>query len=278
MSQHSQNDLIRLMFNKTPNIEDRDIEAMRYGASAATIIDKGACDVGGSESIQLVLRAPYLRYEKMISSSLTKDMRVLELGAGTGRHSLILCADQIDTVCSDIAPKALEVLQLRIKSKGHSVETVATPMESTPFVNNSFDLIASAGSLSYADPETLNMEITRILKPGGSFICVDSLNHNPIYRFNRWIHWRIKKDRTRSTLIRMPTIARMRQLGEHFESWELEGFGAASWLLSPLSRIIGSTICARLSTLCDRLPGARRMAFKFVFVARGLKKASPNAT
>ena len=266
------------MLTNKPAIEDRDIEAVRYGANAAAILEQSVFDLGGSESVQWVLRAPYLRYETIVATYLRFGMRILELGAGTGRHSLVLCSDGIHTVCSDIAPKALEVLQLQIKSKGHSVETVATPMESTPFVNNSFDLIASAGSLSYADPETLNMEITRLLKPGGSFICVDSLNHNPIYRFNRWIHWRIKKDRTRSTLIRMPTIARMRQLGEHFESWELEGFGAASWLLSPLSHIIGSTICARLSTLCDRLPGARRMAFKFVFVARGLKKASPNPT
>lgn len=266
------------MLEKNQAEEDRVIEAMRYGANAATILDNGAYDVGGSESVQFVLRDPYLRYETIVAANLRFGMRVLELGAGTGRHSLVLCSNRIETVCSDIAPKALEVLQLRIISKGHSVETVATPMESTPFPNNYFDLVVSAGSLSYADPETLDVEIARILKPGGSFICVDSLNHNPIYRFNRWIQWRIKKDRTRSTLVRMPTINRMRQLGEHFESWELEGYGAASWLLLPLSRIIGNAICARLSTFCDKLPGARRMAFKFVFVARGLKKEILNAT
>ena len=32
-------------------------------------------------------------------------------------------------------------------------------------------------------------EIYRVLKQGGILIIVDSLNHNPVYKFNRWIHY-----------------------------------------------------------------------------------------
>lgn len=93
------------MLNNKPAIEDRDIEAVRYGANAAAILDQGAFDLGGAESVQLVLRAPYLRYKTIVAMHLRFGMRVLELGAGTGRHSLVLCSDRIHTVCSDIAPK-----------------------------------------------------------------------------------------------------------------------------------------------------------------------------
>ena len=59
-------------------------------------------------------------------------------------------------------------------------------MEDLPFSNNSFDVVASAGSLSYGSKKIVDKEILRILRPNGIFICVDSLNNNPIYRFNRF--------------------------------------------------------------------------------------------
>ena len=56
-------------------------------------------------------------------------------------------------------------------------------MEKLPFRDNSFDAICSAGSLSYGDNLIVMNEIYRLLKTGGSFIAVDSLNNNPIFRF-----------------------------------------------------------------------------------------------
>ena len=258
---------------------DRDIERDRYDQRAsASVSSTIAVTSFGSSGISFVLRAPYIAFEFQINKCILKNMRIVEFAAGTGSHTFALARSGAKVLATDISSVSLDLLKSRLASIGLVVETCVADLEQLPLESNSFDVITCAGGISYGDPDNVNSEVLRLLKPGGSFICVDSLNHNPIYRFNRWIHWRIKKDRTRSTLIRMPTITRMRQLGEHFESWELEGFGAASWLLSPLSRIIGSSICARLSTLCDRLPGARRMAFKFVFVARGLKKTSHNAT
>ena len=258
---------------------DKFIEKERYDQRAKRHVSQlKTLATFGSSRISLVLRAPYLAYEAVINERISKDMSILELTAGTGLHTFALAQIGAKVLATDISPVSLELLKSELAFTGLLIETCVADMEQLPLADNLFDVITCAGGLSYGEPARVQSEVFRLLKPGGSFICVDSLNHNPIYRFNRWLHWRVKKDRTRSTLIRMPTMNRMRRLGEHFESWELEGFGAASWLLSPLSRIIGSTICARLSTLCDRLPGARRMAFKFVFVARGLKKASPNPT
>ena len=37
------------------------------------------------------------------------------------------------------------------------------------------------------EAKKVDSEIYRIIKPGGFFICGDSLNNNPIYRINRYM-------------------------------------------------------------------------------------------
>ncbi len=248
---------------------DQNIERDRYEARAARLLSdhNPTPSTSGASSIPLPIRAPYTHYERVLKSLVRPGMRVLELGAGTGLHSEVLCESGVETLCCDISPSALQVLDANLRSKGYEVQTVVSAMQATPFADGSFDLIASAGSLSYADPAELDREVIRLLRPGGSFVCVDSLNHNPIYRFNRWLHWRVRGDRTRSTLERMPTIARMKRLGAQFESWNLRGFGAHSWICQPLARVVGARAAATLSDALDRSPGSSRMAFKFVFVA-----------
>lgn len=232
----------------------------------------------GVASVPPVLRAPYASYERAIVATLRPGLRILELGSGTGRHSAVLTGLGSEVTCTDVATRALELLSERMRAAGQTVRVVTTPMESTPFEDSSFDLVACAGSLSYADPQRLDVEIERVLKPGGSFICIDSLNHNPIYRLNRWIHWRLRGDRTLSTCVRMPTIKRMACLGSRFQTWSIRGFGAYSWLWAPLARAVGEGTAARCNDAFDLLPGSQRLAFKFVFEAHGLRKDAPAAT
>jgi ubiquinone/menaquinone biosynthesis C-methylase UbiE len=52
-------------------------------------------------------------------------------------------------------------------------------MEKLPFADQSFDIIVSAGSLSYGDNDIVMNEIYRVLKLQGVFIAIDSLNNNP---------------------------------------------------------------------------------------------------
>lgn len=252
--------------------DDRDLERDRYEASALGDIEAGDVWSSGARSVPASIRAPYEYYESHVRALLKPGLRILELGSGTGRHSLMLAEGGASVTCSDIAPSALLALERRARSAGAALATVVTPMDETPFPDSSFDLVVSAGSLSYADPDRLDAEIARVLRPGGSFVCVDSLNHNPVYRVNRWVHWRIRGDRTRSTLLRMPTLPRMQRLGNRFERWSLRGFGAWSWLWSPLSPLLGESAAAAFNDACDRLPGSRRLAFKFVFEAHGLRK------
>ena len=62
-----------------------------------------------------------------------------------------------------------------------NLTTCLADIECLPFKSNSFDVVVSAGVLSYGIHEVVLNEIHRVLAPGGCFICVDSLNHNPLY-------------------------------------------------------------------------------------------------
>jgi len=166
-------------------------------------------------------------------------------------------------------PNRLLVLWRFCPSIGRpGVKICVADMESLPFEANSFDVIAIAGSLSYGEPDLVDAEVRRVLRPGGIFICVDSLNHNPIYRFNRWFHF-LRGRRTKSTLLRMPTIARIQSISMEFKSAEVSYFGAVSYLMPVLAGIMGQSRAAQISDTVDRVVHVRRSAFKFVLVACG---------
>jgi ubiquinone/menaquinone biosynthesis C-methylase UbiE len=252
-------------------MNDKQIERRRYDQRARATLESGSPSpsLGGAAAIPPVLRRPYLAYEAAARSSLRERDRALEIGAGTGSHTSVLMEGGADVVATDIAAHALTLL-LRAVDRGYDgrLTTCACDMEALPFRDGVFDLVASAGSLSYGDPQAVDAEIVRVLRVGGSFICVDSLNHNPIYRVNRWLHHR-RGRRSGSTIRRIPDQRRIHSLSRYFTSAEVQYFGGFTWAMPVIARLIGSTRAAVLSDVLDRWLGVRRSAFKFVLVARG---------
>jgi ubiquinone/menaquinone biosynthesis C-methylase UbiE len=249
--------------------KDKHAEYLRYDARAQALLAAGKSAVGldsvfGALACSAVYCAPYSYYEQCIRQHITQDHDVLELGSGTGLHTYALAQTGARVVASDISSHSLEVLSQRIGG----VKTSVADMESLPFEEHSFDVVASAGSLSYGDPALVDAEVRRVLRPGGVFICVDSLNHNPIYRLNRWLHFK-RGERTRSTLLYMPTMERIQSITMAFKRYEVRYFGAVSYLMPVFARIIGQTHAAQLSDIVDHLVHVRRSAFKFVLVAEG---------
>jgi ubiquinone/menaquinone biosynthesis C-methylase UbiE len=129
------------------------------------------------------------------------------------------------------------------------------------------EVVACAGGLSYGDPTRVNREIFRVLKPGGSLVCVDSLNHNWIYRLNRWRHF-LCGERSRSTLLRIPTLDRLQDISAPFSMVNISFFGAMTWALAIIAPLAGRDKAATISDRLDAALGVRRSAFKFVLVAR----------
>lgn len=253
---------------------DKRLDVSWYDERARNLLASG--ETGGVEraprgaaSIRTIYRAPYLFYEQCIRDLVRPSDAVLELGAGIGVHTWHLLRTGAHVTATDLSPNALAVLEdnLRPTAEGR-LRTRVADIEALPFDDASFDVVTCAGSLSYGDPHRVDAGVLRVLKPGGAFVCIDSLNHNPVYRFNRWVQYR-RGIRTLSTLRRMATIERLQSLGRHFTSADIRYFGGASWAMPLVGRLVGQDGAAALSDALDRLFHVRRSAFKFVLVARG---------
>ncbi|HYN80947.1 MAG TPA: class I SAM-dependent methyltransferase [Gemmatimonadaceae bacterium] len=253
-------------------MDDKAEEFRRYEEVARQALESAGPMVPqklGASAVAPELRTPYIYYEQRIHELVSPAHRVLELGAGSGLHTAALVRTGAHVTASDISPSALELLRRRLAALApERLITRVADMEALPFESGSFDVVACAGSLSYGEPGLVDAEVRRVLRDGGTFVCVDSLNHNPVYRLNRWLHY-TRGERTMSTLLRMPDARRIEAIGQHFQSVEVRYFGALTWTMPLLRRVVGSTRATRISVAVDQLVNVKRSAFKFVLVAQG---------
>jgi len=249
---------------------DKEVEGDRYERRARSLIsqEEGIEPANfGSLLLPETLRAPYILFEKLIFENISSSDLVLEIGAGTGNNSWGVICTGASLTASDISPTSLEILDKRILLAGKKVTTRVADMENLPFPDQSFDSVVCAGGLSYADGKILMDQIWRVLKPNGLFICVDSLNENPIYKLNRWLHF-IRGNRTISTLKRMPSIKLLDEYGKKFGYTEIVYLGALSFFMPALSLLIGESQASFISNYFDSKINVKKLAFKFVMLAR----------
>ena len=237
---------------------------MIHGASLGGAL---GWDLFGSEEVPIVFRAPYLYYENQLQKFISPEMKVLEIGSGTGTHTGYLLKLGAIVTATDISETSLEYFLLRYEYYLNQLTAKVEDMESLSFEDNTFDLVTSAGSLSYGDNLIVLEEIYRVLVPGGYFICIDSFDHNPIYQLNRWRHY-LMGARTKSTLMNMPKINTIKLYEKKFAKCNIGFFGSISWLTPFISRVVGDTRAKVFSDLVDKWVGCKRSAFKFVMVAQ----------
>ncbi len=102
----------------------------------------------------------------------TKDKKILDVGAGTGRVSLPLVLSGAQVTALDISEKILELL----KRKNKKITTVVGEAENLPFENESFDIVTAAFLIVHLkDPKIFFDEVYRVLKPDGLFL-VSNIN------------------------------------------------------------------------------------------------------
>ncbi|MEO0915379.1 MAG: class I SAM-dependent methyltransferase [Pseudomonadota bacterium] len=94
--------------------------------------------------------------------------KVLDLGAGVGRHALWLAAQGFEATALDAASEGLAEID-----KHGGVETVEARMHELPFADHTFDHIVSWNVIYHGDEDILLRtiaEIRRVLKPGGTYM------------------------------------------------------------------------------------------------------------
>lgn len=73
--------------------------------------------------------------------------RALDLGCGTGRHTVCLAERGFEVVASDLSPYGLRLTAAVLDKKGLSARLVCCDMAALPFRPDSFDLVLSIDTL-----------------------------------------------------------------------------------------------------------------------------------
>ena len=96
--------------------------------------------------------------------------RVLDLGAGLGRHSIYFAKQGFQVSAIDLSEYGMEHLTTWASKEGLDIDARVGDMVSLPYEDNFFDCVFAYHSMSHTDTEGLKKaisEIERVLKPGG---------------------------------------------------------------------------------------------------------------
>tara|TARA_B100000780_G_scaffold84908_1_gene58184 strand:- start:3040 stop:3780 length:741 start_codon:yes stop_codon:yes gene_type:complete len=242
---------------------DKNIEKKRYDDRAIKLIEANNFEV--PLGLHSYMMEPIDSYKKNLLANVFNGARVLEIGAGMGENTEFLLNQGFNVHATDISSKSVEFLKKKYASYS-LFEAEVADMESLPFNDNSFDVICSAGSLSYGDNSIVMNEIYRVLVKGGIFIAIDSLNNNPIYKLNRYIHF-LLGNRSKSTLQRMPTIKLLEKYTVKFDNVEVAYFGSLTWLFPILRKFLNDDLMKEVSSSFDKKINIKKSAFKFTIKA-----------
>lgn len=107
------------------------------------------------------------------AQTLPKAARVLDLGAGIGRHALVFAQMGFDVAALDAAPEALTAIRQAAEAAELSIDLRQGLMTELPFADASFDHVLSWNVIYHGDEAVVTesiAEIARVLRPGGTFM------------------------------------------------------------------------------------------------------------
>ena len=127
----------------------------------------------------------YWRKRAVKLSGIMPGDRVLDICAGTGELSLILArtvGNEGSIVGTDYCENMLELARKKMGDKHSNVTFLFADAKKVPFPDNSFDAVTVAfGMRNIPDTMLALKEIRRVLKPGGTLLCLELTRPQ-----NRW--------------------------------------------------------------------------------------------
>lgn len=108
------------------------------------------------------------------AATLSAGARVLDLGAGIGRHALAFAGMGVEISALDAAPGSVSAIRSSAKVAGAVIDARLGMMTDLPFDDASFDHVLSWNVIYHGDEGVVRQsvtEIARVLTPGGTIMC-----------------------------------------------------------------------------------------------------------
>jgi ubiquinone/menaquinone biosynthesis C-methylase UbiE len=196
-----------------------------------------------------------------------QNKRVLDYGCGNGIHSDWLSRFGAKVIGIDLSEKSLEIA----KKKVISANFLLMDCEKLEFPDNYFDIVFDGGTFSSLDIKNAYPEISRVLKPNGFLIGIETLGHNPLANLKRMVN-RARGKRTDWAASHILRIKDLKQARDYFNSQEVYYFHLFSILAIPFLKSSGKNLLLNLLEKIDKvllsLPFLKRFALKAVFIFR----------
>ena len=116
-----------------------------------------------------------------------ENKRVLEVGCGLGRHSVLLAKSGAAVTSFDLSLTSVATARDRAKMNGvsNNVAFVVGAAEALPFADGSFDVIFGRSILHHLEVHPTLSELHRVLRPGGKAAFVEPMGMNPVLNLAR---------------------------------------------------------------------------------------------
>ncbi len=195
-------------------------------------------------------------------------------GGGLASLTMAECGARVTGI--DISTLSVETARARLAEHGFADQSrfEVGDAENTGFPDSSFDVILCCGVLHHLDVNKAYPELARILRPGGSILCVEALAHNPVFQFYRRMtpHMRTAWE-TDHILSRREIKLASRyfdQVSPHF--FHLAGLAAVPLRNSPVAFNVALRSLDALDRVILKIPGLRWWAWQCLFVLSKPKK------
>lgn len=131
------------------------------------------------------------RRVEMLTNHITPQMKVLELGCGTGYFTREIVATGAQITAIDISPDLLNIARSEIQSANITFK-VDNAYELS-FANETFDTVVGSSVLHHLNIGKAISEMYRVLKPGGIIVFTEPNMLNPQIALQKNIPWLKRK-------------------------------------------------------------------------------------